>query len=192
MAPALPRSVRRYIRLCAFLALATVVSAVDDCSSEPPCAATPESMQGSFDGVVYDPDIGGQMYATQNDLCAHVNDEVVYYSSVDLLQTVVTVERVGGVEMLVIFMASFKVPEQWDGGAELVVLSDTARWSARTGQPIPFDGFNAVGYYWTRGFWAGASPQYMTASGEIRFTMATGVPESPISAEFSAGLEPAP
>jgi len=148
-------------------------------------------MMGDFDGVLYNPTFGGQMYSYRCDLCVNVGGEVTYESSSNYIQTVVTREEIEGMDLYVIYQANFKEYWTWDGGSQIIVLVDSALESAETGEPIPMDGYEAIGYYWVDGYWdIETDPDYVTASGEITFHVATFVPGAPIDATFSGDLVP--
>jgi hypothetical protein len=176
-----------------FVALsALVLMSIDggDCNSPPPCSETPDSIMGDFDGVLYDSDSGGQMYANYSELCANVDDDVYYDTNVDTIQTIVTIEQVNRTDVFAIYIGDFKEPWMWNGGAQILVFYDDALESYRTGQPVVLDGVRAVAYYWTDGFWDGDLPQYVTDSGEIQFTMVSHVSGGPEHADYSGHLVP--
>ena len=181
---------RAYTLILAPLAFLTLVAA--QCNEPPPCLEMPETIMGDFNGVLYNPDVGGQMFAYFSDLCVNLDGETSYYSNSNDMQTVVIREEVEGVDLFIIFMANFKEYWTWDGGGEIIVLVEAALESAENGTPIVMDGLDAIAYYWEDGFWdpEGVDPGYMTVSGEISFHVVTFVSGGPVDATYSGDLAP--
>jgi len=187
------KSCARGLRNCSVILIPLILVAlgVGPCYEPPPCEELPQTMMGEFDGVLYYPEFGGQMFAFWSELCVNVEGDVTYITNSDFMQTVVIRDEIEGLDLYVIYQGNFKEPWQWDGGSEIIVLVDSAIESAETGEPIPLDGYEAVGYYWVDGYWdIETEPDYMTASGEITFDVACIVPGGFIGAAFSGELVP--
>lgn len=171
--------------------LILVALGVGPCYEPPPCEELPETIMGDFDGVLYNPAFGGQMFSYRSEICVNVESEVTYITNSDFMQTVVIRDEIEGMDLYVIYQGNFKEPWQWDGGSQIIVLVDSALESVETGEPIPMDGYEAIGYYWVDGYWdIETDPDYVTASGEINFHIAVIVPGGPIDATFSGDLVP--
>ena len=174
----------------AVLGLFNMAISASTCNEPPPCTDLPMSFMGEFDGILYDPDSGGQMFANWSELCVNLYDDVTHYTNIDDMQTVTTLERLQGLDVYIIYMGNFKYPYYWDGGAQILVFYDAALESYRKGTPIPLDGVDAIAYHWEKDYWDSVDPQFMTNTGSITFTQASQVTGGPVRAEFSGGLVP--
>ena len=185
------RTLSLKIALFVLAPLAFMALGPGQCSEPPPCEELPQTMIGEFDGVLYKPEFGGQMFSFWSEICVNIDSVVTYITNSDEMQTVVIRDEIEGLDLYVIYQGNFKEPWRWDGGTQIVVLVEAALEAAETGEPIALDGWDAAGYYWEDGYWdVETLPDYITESGDLTFDIASLVPGGFIQAAFSGDLVP--
>ena len=163
---------------------------VNQCDSASPCDDTPMSHVGQFQALLFDDDLGGQVYGPRGNHCVNLGASTIRRGNVDMVQTVGVIDDTSGGEFIYILTASMKDPLFWQGGHQIIVRTEAAHRSVETGEPVVLDGRDGVIWVWDDGFWDDPeTPQFAgDGNGTIQFTALGPGPGGRIWARYTTGL----